>query len=461
MQDHFARMEQEAADIDIEKEMDINALELVAAAEGAKGREQKTVYLCEDDSFQRMTLATQIGCFGFQVISFGDLDQMRNAVRNSPPDAIVMDLIFPDRPMGGAEIISEIFSERGSTIPTIFISSQNDLLHRLSAVRAGSSAYFVKPVNITDLCLTLTSLTSTEKTEPYRIMVVDDDPHLAEMYSTILQEAGMVTMTVNDPMQALAPLKEFKPDLILTDMYMPGCNGMELAKVIRQIGASFSIPIVYLSSETDTDKQFYALRMGGDEFLTKPINPEHLVTAVAVRAERMKIIRSFMVRDSMTGLFNHTATNEQLEAAIAEARSNGRNLCYATIDADRFKQINDTYGHPAGDKVLVTLSRLLRQRLRKSDIVGRLGGEEFAAILPDCDISTAVSLLDEIRESFASIRFPAGAETFSLTFSCGISSLSEYEYSGTLCKAADDALSAAKREGRNRIVTAGSTSDKA
>ena len=168
-----------------------------------------------------------------------------------------------------------------------------------------------------------------------------------------------------------------------------------------------------------------------------------------------------MVRDSMTGLFNHTATNEQLEAAIAEARSNGRNLCYATIDADRFKQINDTYGHPAGDKVLVTLSRLLRQRLRKSDIVGRLGGEEFAAILPDCDISTAVSLLDEIRESFASIRFPAGAETFSLTFSCGISSLSEYEYSGTLCKAADDALSAAKREGRNRIVTAGSTSDKA
>jgi len=136
-------------------------------------------------------------------------------------------------------------------------------------------------------------------------------------------------MELNNPLLAMSHLSEFKPDLILTDMHMPGCNGMELAKTIRQVGASFSIPIVFLSSETNTDKQFHAMRMGGDEFLTKPIKAEHLVSAVAVRAERMKIIRSLMTRDAMTGLFNHSATKERLDTDIAHALRHGNEICFA------------------------------------------------------------------------------------------------------------------------------------
>jgi PleD family two-component response regulator len=264
MQGFLAKIRHEAATVDTSQEMDLHPLELVAAVETSRGREQKTVYLCEDDSFQRLSLATQIGCFGFQVVSFGEIEQLRSAVRNAVPDAIVMDLIYPDRPMGGAEIISEIRQELGVSVPTVFISSQNDFPYRLSAVRAGSSAYFVKPINVSNLCATLSTLTSVEKPEPYRVMIVDDDAHLAELYATILQGAGMETVTVSDPLKVMTPLIEFKPDLILTDMHMPGCNGMDLAKTIRQIDASFSIPIIFLSSETDTEKQFHAMRMGGD-----------------------------------------------------------------------------------------------------------------------------------------------------------------------------------------------------
>ena len=451
MQGQLGQIEREASNLESAQATDLQALDLVVASENTGGREQKVVYLCEDDSFQRMALSTQIGCFGFQIIAFGDLEQFYQAVKNSPPDAIVMDMMFSRLPMGGADMVAKIQSERGTPIPTMFISSMDDFSYRLSAVRAGSSAYFVKPVNAIDLSATLSALTTVENPEPYRVMIVDDDTHLLELYAAILQGVGMVTMEISDPMLVTSSLADFKPDLILTDMNMPGCNGMELAKTIRQSGDCFSIPIVFLSSETDTDLHRSAMRMGGDEFLTKPIKPEHLISAVAVRAERMKVIRSFMIRDGMTGLFNHSAIKERLDTAISEAGRSGGEVCFAMIDMDRFKQVNDDHGHPTGDRVLIALAKFLRHRMRKNDQVGRYGGEEFAVILPDCDLATAKSLLDQLRESFAAIEFPAGGESFSATFSCGVAALSVHKNAEQICKAADEALYEAKRLGRNRV----------
>lgn len=458
MQEQFARMEHEISIIDPLQGMELQIQELAIAAEEVTEREQKLVYLCEDDSYQRLTLATQIGCFGFEVLSFGELDQLANAVQSAPPDAIVMDIIFPDMPFGGPEAMRAIQAGREKPIPTVFISSQGSLTSRLSAVRAGSSAYLVKPIKMTELCSTLSMLTSAEKPEPSRIMIVDDEPQLAEYHALILQEVGMITRTVNDPLQVMEPIFEFKPDLILMDMYMPGCNGMELAKAIRQIGAYFSIPIVYLSSETDVDKQFQAIQMGGDAFLTKPVDPQRLVSSVAVRADRMKILRSYMVRDSMTGLFNHTATKELLDSAIAHAQRRKEDVCFAMVDVDKFKMVNDTYGHPIGDRVLIALSRLVGQRVRKADTVGRFGGEEFAIILPGCSVTEAVVLLNELRESFAEVSFQAKDATFSCTFSCGIAALSLCGDATALTMAADEALYAAKHGGRNQVVAAGGLS---
>jgi len=454
MQELLTRMEREIGAIDPEQGLESQIHELVIATGQVSGRERKRVYLCEDDSYQRLTLATQIGCFGFEVLAFGELEQLVSAVQNSPPDAIVMDMIFPEKPSGGADIIQAIQSGRTYPVPTIFISSQESLANRLSAVRAGSSAYFVKPVNMIELCSTLSQLTSAVIPEPYRIMIVDDDPQLAEYHAVMLENAGMITLTINDPLQVMAPLFEFKPDLILMDMYMPGCNGVELATAIRQINTHFSIPIVFLSGETDIDKQFHAMLTGGDAFLTKPIDSQRLVSAVIARAERMKIIRSQMVRDSMTGLFNHTATKEQLDTAIAYAHRKQEEVCFAMIDVDKFKSINDTYGHPIGDRVLIALARLIGQRVRKTDTVGRFGGEEFAVILPDCTLSVAVDLLNEVRESFSALSFQSKDESFSCTFSCGVAPLSLFGDAVALNAGADEALYAAKNGGRNLVVAA-------
>jgi diguanylate cyclase (GGDEF)-like protein len=228
-----------------------------------------------------------------------------------------------------------------------------------------------------------------------------------------------------------------------------------LAKAIRQIDAYFSIPIIFLSSETDTDIQFEARMMGGDDFLLKPIKPDHLISTVEVHAKRMKIIRSFMVRDSVTGLFNHSATKEYLDLAIAQARRQQTTVCFGMINLDHFKELNEKYGHQAGDRVLMALARLLGHRLRKSDVVGRFGGAEFAVILPACNILNGGHLLEQILESFAAINFPVGEESFNATFSCGVASLDTYDNVEKLCMAAEEALFLAKQEGRNRVVAVG------
>lgn len=448
------RIEHEISGIDPEQGLEHQVEELAAAVDNARGRSRKLVYLCEDDPYQRMSMATQIGCFGFEVVSFGELEPLREAVLATRPDVIVMDIVFPDRPLGGTEIMDVIHAELNVDIPTIFISSQSDLYHRLSAVRVGSSAYFVKPVNITDLCATLATLTSTEEPDPYRVMIIDDDPQLADYHAVILQESGMVTRAVNDPLETMASLLEFNPDLILMDMYMPGCSGIELATAIRQINAYYSIPIVFLSSETDEDKQFHAMRMGGDEFLTKPIKPQHLITSVAVRAERMKTIRSLMVRDSMTGLYNHTASKEHLYKILQQHDNREGEGCLAVIDVDHFKLVNDSYGHPVGDRVLIALARMLRQRLPKQNIVGRSGGEEFVIVFADCRLTSAVMMLNKLRESFSAINFYGSGVTFSCTFSAGVTPFSLHGDANSIWKGADEALYKAKLNGRNQVVAA-------
>jgi diguanylate cyclase (GGDEF)-like protein len=237
-------------------------------------------------------------------------------------------------------------------------------------------------------------------------------------------------------------------------MHMPGCTGLELAAIIRQQPAYVSIPIVFLSTEANRDRQLAAMHLGGDDFLTKPIKPDHLISAVTSRVQRARTLRSFMIRDSLTGLLNHTNTREHLDIEVARAQRQHGLLTLALLDIDHFKAVNDTYGHPTGDRVIKSLARLLQQRLRKTDIIGRYGGEEFAVILPHTDGLTAVKLLDEIRATFAHVRHQVDDCAFSVTFSCGIACFPDYADATQLTHAADQTLYDAKRSGRNQVLLA-------
>ncbi|MCP4352460.1 MAG: diguanylate cyclase [Desulfobacterales bacterium] len=418
-------------------------------------KDQKTrsrmVFLVEDDKELAEYLAVQIGYYGYEPRVFENLEQFRKALDETEPLVVIMDIQLPDG--NGAEIMAKIQKGRDTPLNVVFISVLSDLNARLLAVRAGGVAYFHKPVDLSRLIDTLDHLVEGDP-EPSRILIVDDSWFMTEKYKLVLQKAGMEARTVNDPLKIMEPLEEFRPDLILMDMYMPECSGLELAKVIRQQEAFVSVPIVYLSGETDIDVQLEAMIPGGDDFLTKPIKSRHLILSVTSRVTRSRILRSFMIRDSLTGLLNHTRIKEHLDIEVERAKRGQGQMAFAMIDIDKFKSVNDTYGHPVGDQVIKSLSRLLKQRLRKTDIVGRYGGEEFAAILPETDGAGAKKVLDELRIAFGQIRHQHEHTDFTVTISCGVAAFPDFPSAASLNEAADQALYQAKNTGRNRVEIA-------
>jgi diguanylate cyclase (GGDEF)-like protein len=394
-------------------------------------------------------LAAQLGNFGYDVRSGTSFPEVEGTAGDPAPAAVILAGASPDEV---DSMLGSIRQRWNNTPRMVLVSSSTHMETRLHAVRAGFDAFFPTPLNVIALIDKLDGLTAHYAPEPYRVLIVEDEPELAEFYAMHLLAAGMRTDVVIDPLEVLRPLAEFRPDVILMDMYMPGCDGLELAAVIRQQEDYIGIPIVFLSAETNRDRQLEAMQLGGDDFMTKPILPDHLISAVNSRVSRSRALRSLMVRDSLTGLYNHTATKERLEIELARARRNQAPVSLALIDIDHFKSVNDTYGHPVGDRVLKSLARLLQQRLRGTDIIGRYGGEEFAVVLANSDADAAFKVMDEIRAGLARIRQQSGDRSFSVTFSCGIACFPDYPDISTLTDAADRALYAAKRGGRNRVV---------
>lgn len=416
--------------------------------------DERLVFLIEEDPEQAAALAVQLRHYGYRVrVLDRRRDDLAAEVERERPDILIVDLRFREGPLAGARAIEGIHRSRvpGAPPRVIFLSVRSDLEARLAALRAGGDAYFTKPVDIGPLVEKLDLLTERYSGSPYRVLVVEDDPDLAVEYAVMLDAAGMETEAICEPLQIMEPLYSFRPDLILMDVHMNGCTGPELAAVLRQQESYLSTPIIFLSGDEDLDEQLAAIDLGGDEFLTKPVDPGHLVTAVATRAARGRTLRSLISHDGLTGLLNHSNLKLHLEAELSRASRDDTEVAYAMIDLDLFKSINDTYGHAAGDRLLRSLGLFLRQRLRRSDVLGRYGGDELAVILPRTTGRTALQVLERVRASFSELRHRMGDTEIGATLSCGIASYPMQPTAGLLVQAADAALYKAKRAGRNRV----------
>ncbi len=412
---------------------------------------KKPIYIGLKDLTAASNLAQQLDLFGLNAQIFTNHFAISDAIRNRPPAAIVLDVDFDGEKRGIA--VSAELKERGLDLPPIifFGPEETDTETRLMAIRAGGKDFISHSINPAKLLSRVERFSSVAQHEPYKVMIIDDSRAQSIFTQRALNDAGIITMIQNQPLMTMGSLAEFQPDLILLDMYMPDCNGVELAKVIRQNERYMSVPIIFLSAEEDLDKQLDAMSEGGDDFITKPIQPRHLVATVKHRIARATLLKSKMVRDSLTGLFNHSHSLQLLTDSILRAHRSKSVTAFAMIDIDHFKRVNDTYGHPVGDKVIKGLSIFLKQRLRKTDYIGRYGGEEFAIILPDTNAVTAAKVIEEIREGFAAISFTTDNDLLKCTFSAGICESNGSIDATEVSKRADEALYVAKRDGRNRV----------
>ena len=414
---------------------------------------KKTILLLEHDEEVVKDLTRQLGYFGYGIQQIQRLEELTDGEEEDGGRRIVIINTVVLRERSDAQkFLADMRKEHKEKLSLIFTAENDDFDTRLSVVRSGGDAFFLKPFDVGKLIDRIEALTAQKESVPYHILIVDDDPEQVAYYALVLQQAGMITSVALDPKRVISVLNEAKPELVLMDMYMPGCNGMELSSIIRQHEAFVSIPIVFLSVETDMDRQLAAIRLGGDDFLTKPIKPEHLVLSITTRAARTRNIRYFMERDSLTGLLNHTNLKENLAREVMRAERMEAPVSFAMIDVDHFKGVNDTYGHLTGDGVLKSLSRLLQERLRRTDIIGRYGGEEFGIILLNTGAEMASQIMNEIRENFSHIRQQSEGEEFFVTFSCGVASFPDIKHAAAIGAAADYALYEAKEGGRNRVV---------
>ncbi len=324
--------------------------------------------------------------------------------------------------------------------------------------RAGANVCIPAEFKLSDILSRILDLVESREQETHRVLVVEDSKTAVAHIQRALNLHGIDNRAIHTPLDLMQAIADYRPHAILMDMHMPFCTGVEVTRALRQIPEFQSLPVIYLSSETDIAHQVEALRLGGDQFLTKPANPIVLAAVVKTKIERFREMQRSSRHDSLTGLLNHSSSKELLEQMVRRALPTGK-LTVAMIDIDRFKSINDNYGHPVGDQVIRSLAWLLRGRLRNTDLIGRYGGEEFIVALNGTDSEQALRLLDRIRNDFSELPHAHARGSLRASFSCGIASVPAHVTGGALIEAADEALLQAKREGRNRIIAAPTPQD--
>lgn len=414
-------------------------------------RPRRVVIVSRSEHPWSASLAEQLRFFGFEPETIRWNEQPGSDV---PPLAIAF---IPDNegraypPAAIAAIVA--LRTRFPTSYFYSLSVPSNLQSIVLLQRAGADACVPVGNKVSDVLSRILDLVEMHEQEMHRVLVVEDSATAVAHIRRSLSQHGIDSRAINDPRLLLEAAAEYRPDAILMDMYMPFCTGVEVTSALRQIPEYQSLPVIYLSSETDIVQQVEALRLGGDQFLTKPINPIILASVVKTKIERYREMLYSGQHDSLTGLFNHSTSKSHIERLLQACPEDGR-LVVAMIDIDRFKMVNDTYGHPVGDQVIRSLAWLLRGRLRNTDLIGRYGGEEFIIALPDADLVRAVSLLEQIREDFSQLPHAHAQGTLGATFSCGMAALPDYRTVSDLIGAADEALLEAKRKGRNRLVLA-------
>ena len=299
------------------------------------------------------------------------------------------------------------------------------------------------------------------------VVIAHADPGVVRRFTRVLGHVGHDVRALESAQQAVDACRERPPDVVLVDVELCRDGGQDLLASLKGDPEAYRSAVVLLERHAlDLDSAVSALRGGAQDFLVEPVSDAELVARVDA-AGRTKVLQEELVvqserleallfEDPLTKLSNRRFILTQMAAAVSAARRHGRPLAVAVIDIDHFKAVNDAHGHAAGDRVLAAVANAMREYLRAEDQLGRLGGEEFLALLPDADGHAAWAAAEKLRSEVAALAVEHDGRELAVTISAGWAAW-EGESSEELLRRADEALYEAKRGGRDRVEGAPAT----
>ncbi|MGZ9584082.1 diguanylate cyclase [Paenibacillus marinisediminis] len=291
------------------------------------------------------------------------------------------------------------------------------------------------------------------ETDP-SVLILDDDVNLLMVLKEELQAAGWSVIATTSSQKAIEYFHDVSPDCLIMDLNIPDTDGFEIMELLGEKLKKQYIPTTIITEDCSKHTRLRAYRMGVDDVICKPVDIEELLARLQRQITGKKRLDGLLFIDELTGAYNRKFMHEAFSRLNAESLRNSESFSMALLDLDRFKQINDTYGHLIGDQVLTKFTAFMKENLRIGDIFIRYGGEEFLVLLPKTELKEAQILLSALIEQFSKVDFYTADGIFTCTFSGGVVYVDNNDLSiHRWIEMADQALYAAKSLGRRRVVT--------
>lgn len=413
------------------------------------------VLLVDADSALAARLEAEARQRGLRAVRATTLAEARAQIAAARPDVALLDLALEDE--GGLQLL-DLLADLDPPVPAVVLTERHGFQDRVEVARRGGRAFLIKPA-APEAVLDAVAGALRQPELQSTVLAVDDDRSVLGSITAHLAPRGVRVEALADPHRFWEVLDAISPDVVVLDVDMPGVNGLELCRVLRNDPRWRSVPVLFLTARSDPDTVAGVFAAGADDYVSKPILGPELVHRIANRLERVRLMRHLADTDALTGVANRRRATEQLDQLLRIAARQARAVSVALIDLDHFKRVNDERGHAAGDEVLRRVARVLCGHFRVEDVVARWGGEEFVVGLFGMEKHDGVKRLDLLRERLRAERFGGPEAEFSVTVSAGIA---QYPADGrsvdALLQAADTALYRAKHAGRDQALPAGGAS---
>ena len=416
----------------------------------------KKILVIEDDKVFQRAIADEFGKYeGLEPIfapTYADAMKLFRQHRGALKFALV-DLNLPDA--NSKDVVSMVSAHR---IPYIIYSSSLDNSSKEFIFEKNAIDYVTK-TNKNSLEYAIKKIDSYVKTRKNKILLVDDSKLARKAVIKALETINIEVIECENGEEAFAliGLEEKNIALVITDYQMPKMDGLELCMRIRSHYNKDELAIIAMSSVDDRKSINHFLQVGANDFIIKPIDGDETLIKVQSQLEMLDLFqrtKDLANKDPMTGAYNRRFFFDAASAIVDKSKRKQAKLAVAMIDIDKFKLINDTYGHAIGDIAIKECINILNATLRGSDLVARFGGEEFVVLLEDISQEDTEKLFENVRAAFEANSITQGDITLSYTVSIGICYQDITSIDDSI-NSSDEALYEAKEGGRNRVVVVG------